>query len=152
MSRNRVGIGSSEKPNSAPYELRVWLFTTANGAHGANADRANDAIVHQRGSQSWSKGHSISRLRRGHKFQRGSSETPPSSNGSRRAVSPDACLLALGRCEGFDVARLCHLVRKLCPALAETLRTEGRSPSWDAHGVDPAHRAAASVMLASLTR
>jgi hypothetical protein len=46
-------------------------------------------------------------------------ETPPSSNGSRRAVSPDTCLLALGRCEGFDVARLCHLVRKLCPALAE---------------------------------
>src|SRR5262249_10873247 len=34
----------------------------------------------------------------------------------------------------------------------ETLRTEGRSPSWDAHGIDPAHRAAASVMLASLTR
>ena len=46
-------------------------------------------------------------------------ETPPSSNGSRRAASPDTCLLALGRCEGFDVARLCHLVRKLCPALAE---------------------------------
>jgi hypothetical protein len=38
------------KPNSAPYELRVWLFTTANGAHGANADRASDAIAHQRGS------------------------------------------------------------------------------------------------------
>jgi hypothetical protein len=46
-------------------------------------------------------------------------ETPPSGNGSRRAVSPDTCLLALGRCEGFDVARLCHFVRKLCPALAE---------------------------------
>src|SRR6266446_3368684 len=38
-------------------------------------------------------------------------ETPPPSNGSRRAVSPDTYLLALGRCEGFDVARLCHLVR-----------------------------------------
>jgi len=37
----------------------------------------------------------------------------------RRAVSPDTCVLALGRCEGFDVARLCHFVRKLCPALAE---------------------------------
>ena len=36
-----------------------------------------------------------------------------------RAVSPDTCLLALGRCEGFEIARLCHLVRKLCPALAE---------------------------------
>jgi len=46
-------------------------------------------------------------------------ETPPTSNGSRRAVSPNTCLLALGRCEGFDVARLCHFVRKLCPALAE---------------------------------
>jgi hypothetical protein len=46
-------------------------------------------------------------------------ETPPSSSGSRRAVSPDTCLLALGRSEGFDVARLCHLVRKLRPALAE---------------------------------
>ena len=68
-SRNRVGIGSSEKPNSAPYELRVWLFTAANGA---NADRASDAIAHQRGSQSWSKGHSIRRPRRGHKFQGGS--------------------------------------------------------------------------------
>src|ERR1700756_3395470 len=42
-------------------------------------------------------------------------ETAPSSNGSRRTGSPNACLLALGRCEGFDVACLCHLVRKLCP-------------------------------------
>jgi hypothetical protein len=31
-------------------------------------------------------------------------------------------------------------------------RKRGRSPSWDAHGIDPAHRAAASIMLASLTR
>jgi hypothetical protein len=69
----------------APYELRVWLFTTANGAHGANADRASDAIAHQRGSQSWSKGHSIRRPRRGHKFQRGSKtrRQPVSSRPSR---------------------------------------------------------------------
>jgi hypothetical protein len=45
-------------------------------------------------------------------------EESPSS-GSRRAVSPDTCLLALGRCKGFDVVRLCHFVRKLRPALAE---------------------------------
>ena len=34
----------------------------------------------------------------------------------------------------------------------EALRTEGRSPSCDAHGIDQAHRAAPSVMLARLTR
>src|SRR6516165_8876548 len=32
-----------------------------------------------------------------------------------------------------------------------TLRTEGRPPSWDAHGIDQAPRAAASVMLTSLS-
>jgi TIR domain len=48
-----------------------------------------------------------------------SARTTPQGNGSRRAVSPDTCLLAPRRCEGFDVARLCHLVRKLCPALAQ---------------------------------
>jgi hypothetical protein len=55
----------------------------------------------------------------GRRHARTACETPRYSNGSPRAVSPDTCLLALGRCEGFGVARLCHLVRKLCPALAE---------------------------------
>jgi len=53
----------------------------------------------------------------GRRHARTACETPRSSNGPPRAVSPDTCLLALGGCEGFDVARLYHLVRKLYRAV-----------------------------------
>jgi len=49
-----------------------------------------------------------------------------------RTVSPDANLLILRRGNGFDVRRLCHIIRKLCPALAEQ---EGR----DVHVAGPAN-------------
>src|SRR5262249_61345464 len=45
-------------------------------------------------------------------------ETPPSSNGSRRGVSPDTCPFALGRRLGFDVACLLLLVLPLLPPVA----------------------------------
>jgi hypothetical protein len=80
-----VRADRADRMNDVRSSRRVWLFTTANGAHGANADRASDAIAHQRGSQSWSKGHSIRRPRREHKFQRGSKtrQQPVSSRPSR---------------------------------------------------------------------